>query len=68
MKHDNTEALVWIVALESALGRLSRARSRRERLEALEALEEARGNLAALLDRTRELALALELPEALDVH
>ena len=68
MLDDNPEALVWIVALESALARLARAESRVERLRALEAIEEARESLSELLDTTRELALAVELPESLDLN
>lgn len=64
----NTEAFIWIVALESALGRLSRAETRHERVSALEALEEARERLGELLDDVRDDALREELPQMLDVN
>lgn len=57
-----------MTALEAGLTRLSRAETRHERLAALEAVEEAREQLDALLDATREDALREEVPETLDVN
>lgn len=68
MLHDNTEAWIWMMALEAALTRLSRADTRHERLAALEAVEEAREHLDALLDAMRDDALRDEVPETLDMN